>query len=170
MFCLSPRSGFQKTSFVRASTSTAAELKFNRNPAIHPPYDIVKQCPCEPRKCHAYHLPRSHAYHHPRSNKQIAIQYVPGIIRIWHITRTWHHKVLYIRPRNSTYEDTIAVTAVQQYTWHLRGSSYLLTARLVAYRFLGYVLVLLQRCTRIYVQQCSCTVFFLFLPSRRLLS
>ena len=35
-------------SFVRASTSTAAELKFNRNPAIHPPYDIVKQCPCEP--------------------------------------------------------------------------------------------------------------------------
>ena len=48
MFCLSPRSGFQKTSFVRASTSTAAELKFNRNPAIHPPYDIVKQCPCEP--------------------------------------------------------------------------------------------------------------------------
>ena len=23
--------------FVRASTSTAAELKFNRNPAIHPP-------------------------------------------------------------------------------------------------------------------------------------
>ena len=48
MFCLSPRSGFQKTSFVRASTSTAAEMKFNRNPAIHPPYDIVKQCPCEP--------------------------------------------------------------------------------------------------------------------------
>ena len=42
----------------------------------------------------------------------------------------------------------------------MRGSSYLLTARLVAYRFLGYVLVLLQRCTRIYVQQCSCTVFF----------
>ena len=33
-----------------ALVSTAAELKFNRNPAIHPPYDIVKQCPCEPRK------------------------------------------------------------------------------------------------------------------------
>ena len=31
---------------------------------------------------------RYHAYHHPRSKKQIAIQYVPGIIRIWHITRT----------------------------------------------------------------------------------
>ena len=30
----------------------------------------------------------------------------------------------------------------------------------MAYRFLGYVLVLLQRCTRLYVQQCSCTVFF----------
>ena len=29
----------------------------------------------------------------------------------------------------------------------------------MAYRFLGYVLVLLQRCTRIYVQQ-YCTVFF----------
>ena len=29
----------------------------------------------------------------------------------------------------------------------------------MAYRFLGYVLVLLQRCTRIYVQQYS-TVFF----------
>ena len=28
----------------------------------------------------------------------------------------------------------------------------------MAYRFLGYVLVLLQRCTRIYLQQCS---FFL---------
>ena len=36
---------------------------------------------------------------------------------------------------------------------------YLLTARLVAYRFLGYVLVLLQRCTRIHAQQ-YCTVFF----------
>ena len=34
---------------------------------------------------------------------------------------------------------------------------YLLTALLVAYRFLGYVLVLLRRCTRIYVQQ-YCTV------------
>ena len=42
---------------------------------------------------------RCHAYHHPRSNKQIAIQYVPGIIRIWYITPTWYHKVLYIRPR-----------------------------------------------------------------------
>ena len=30
----------------------------------------------------------------------------------------------------------------------------------MAYRFLGYVLVLLQRCTRIYVQQCGCTVFY----------
>ena len=29
-------------------STAAAELKFNRNPAIHPPYDIVKQCPCEP--------------------------------------------------------------------------------------------------------------------------
>ena len=34
-----------------------------------------------------------------RSNKQIAMQYVPGIIRIWCIIRTWYHKVLYIRPR-----------------------------------------------------------------------
>ena len=34
---------------------------------------------------------------------------------------------------------------------------YLLTARMVAYRFLGYVLLLLRRCTRIYVQQ-YCTV------------
>ena len=31
----------------------------------------------------------------------------------------------------------------------------------MAYCFLGYVLVLLQRCTRIYVQQ-YCTVFFCF--------
>ena len=33
---------------MRALTSTEAELKFDRNSAIHPPYDIVKQCPCEP--------------------------------------------------------------------------------------------------------------------------
>ena len=51
------------------------------------------------RRCHAYHHPHSHAYHHPRSNKQIAIQDVPDIIRIWHITRTWYNNVLYIRPK-----------------------------------------------------------------------
>ena len=37
---------------------------------------------------------------------------------------------------------------------------YLLTARLVAYRFLGYVLVLLQRFTRIYVLYSSTVLFF----------
>ena len=78
--------------------SSRAEVQ--QKSSYSPPYDIVKQCPCEPLD--------------PVGDMQ-AVCSVPGIIRIWHITRTWHHKVLYIGPRNSTYEDTIAVTAVQQY-------------------------------------------------------
>ena len=36
---------------------------------------------------------------HARNN-QIAIQYVPGITRIWHISRTWYlHKELYTSPK-----------------------------------------------------------------------
>ena len=52
LFGTSQSINFQNTSLVGGSDSAfvstaAAELKFNRNPAIHPPYDIVKQCPSE---------------------------------------------------------------------------------------------------------------------------